>query len=234
MPKLQHVAIIPDGNRRWAKAKGLPSFMGHQEGAKTAEKILNHALSLKIPYLTFWGASIDNVTKRDKVETEFLFKLFEDYFKKLLKNKEIQENEVRIHAFGEWRTYFSPSCRAAIEEAVEKTKHYNKFHLNFLLAYSGIGEMTAAVSQIAQLAKEQSELVVTPELIKQNLFTVGMPPVDLVVRTGGEPHFSSGFMMWDVADAHLYFTETFYPDFSVEEFGKAIEEFESRERRLGK
>jgi undecaprenyl diphosphate synthase len=90
------------------------------------------------------------------------------------------------------------------------------------------------VSQIAQLAKEQSELVVTPELIKQNLFTVGMPPVDLVVRTGGEPHFSSGFMMWDVADAHLYFTETFYPDFSVEEFGKAIEEFESRERRLGK
>ena len=69
MPKLQHVAIIPDGNRRWAKAKGLPSFMGHQEGAKTAEKILNHALSLKMPYLTFWGASIDNVSKRYKMET---------------------------------------------------------------------------------------------------------------------------------------------------------------------
>lgn len=234
MSKIQHVAIIPDGNRRWAKKQNLPSFMGHQEGAKIAEKILNHALTLKIPYLTFWCASIDNVTKRDKVETDFLFKLFEDYFKKIIQNKEVHEHEVGINVFGKWKDYFPKSCQDAIEDAIEKTKNYHKYHLTFLLAYSGIEEMTEAVKNIAKLSRENSNINITPELIKSNLYTKQVPPVDLVIRTGGEPHFSTGFMMWDVADAHFYFTETFYPDFSTEEFSKAIEEFESRERRLGK
>jgi undecaprenyl diphosphate synthase len=230
----RHIAIIPDGNRRWAKEQGLLAFFGHKEGAKRAEEIMRYAIDLAIPYFSFWGSSVDNVTKRDSAEVKVLFDLNEEYFKKLVNDKQIHERGVKINAFGAWRNYFSEGSKRAIEETVEATKHYSNFQANFLLAYSGFEEMQQAIEKIIIQKQKNTQLLITKDVIKENLFTTGMPPVDLVIRTGGEPHFSSGFMMWDVADAQLYFTPTYWPDFSVTEFQKALDYFSGTERRMGK
>lgn len=226
----RHIAIIPDGNRRWAKKQGLKVFFGHKAGAATTEKILKEVLKLGVSYLTFWGCSVDNLIKRDPEEIRFLLALFEEHFNKLADNETVHREQVRIEAYGLWRDYFNDSARQATERMLERTAHYDKYHLTFLLGYSGIVEMTNAFQEIQQAGHAH----VTPDLIKQHLYTRDLPPVDLAIRTGGEPHLSSGFMMWDMADAHLYFTETLWPDFAPEEFNRAIGRFSSTERRKGK
>lgn len=232
LPK--HVAIIPDGNRRWAKKRGLLSFFGHRAGAKTSEKILNAALDLKIPYITFWGSSKDNIIKRSKEEVNFLFKIFENEFKKLVKNKRIHANKVKINVLGEWERYFPIEVKKAIKEAIEKTKNYNDYNLTFLLAYSGKDEMIEAIKKILKSEIRNPKLEIDGDLIKDNLWTKDLPLVDLIIRTGGDPHNSNGFMMWDTADSQLYFTDTLWPDFSPEEFKKAITAYSKIERRFGK
>ncbi len=229
-----HIVIIPDGNRRWAKNKGLPSFFGHREGAKTTEKILKAAMEMKIPHFTFWGCSLNNVLKRPKKEIDFLFGIFEKYFEKLGKNREVHKNGVKIDVIGRWRKIFPERVKKAIEGAIEKTKDYKNYRLTFLMAYSGVDEMTAAIQKIAQLKIRDPKFEIDEKTIKENLWTKDLPPVDLVIRTGGEPHWSGGLMMWDVAEAQLYFTKTLWPDFSVEEFKKTAERYSETERRMGK
>ncbi len=233
LPK--HIVLIPDGNRRWAKKKGLPPFFGHREGAKTSEKILKAALDLKIPCFTFWGTSLDNITKRNPREVKFLFDIFERWFKKLAKSKDIHKNFVKINVLGRWNELFPERVKKPIKEAIEKTKNYKNHQLTFLLAYSGIDEMTTAIRKIAELTlRRGSGHGINEKLIKNNLWTKDLPSVDLVIRTGGEPHWSDGLMMWDVAYSQLYFTETLFPDFSVEEFKKALTRYSQTERRMGK
>lgn len=227
--EIKHIALIPDGNRRWAKKHNLPGFMGHREGAKSAEKIYEKAFDLKIPYVSFWGCSISNLTERDPAEVKFLLELFEQHFKKFAKSEKVHENKVNITAIGKWRDYFTPSCSAAVDEMVEATKDYNNLHLNFLLGYSGTEEMLSAIKKLKDSGKE-----INGKNLKDSLYTSGLPPVDLVIRTGGEPHISTGFMMWDTAEAGLYFTETLWPDFSPEEFQKAIDTVAKTEKRRGK
>ena len=235
----RHIAIIPEGNRRWAKKrsallkKELPSFFGHKEGAKTTEKIFNAALNFKIPYLTFWGLSLDNIKKRDASEVEFLFKLYEQYFQKLAWNRRVHQNQIKINVFGRWNELFPASVRQAIRKAIGKTRNYKNYQLSFLMAYSGIDEMINAIQRIAKIKKQNPKFKINEEAIKANLWTKILPPVDLVVRTGGEPHWSSGFMMWDTANAQFYFTDTFYPDFSIEEFERAIKQYSRTNRRMG-
>mgnify|MGYP001563464695 FL=1 len=245
----QHIVLIPDGNRRWAKKRGLPSFFGHRQGAKTTEKILKAILDLKIPCFTFWGSSLDNITKRSAPEVKFLFKIFEQYFKKLAKSKEVNQNKISINIIGRWRELFPESVKQEMAEAVEKTKDYKNYQLTFLMAYSGVDEMKSAIQKITELTLRQAQGKPKPgtwtlrrgsgqgideKLIKNNLWTKNLPAVDLVIRTGGEPHLSAGMMMWDTANSQLYFTETLYPDFSVEEFKKAIDKYGQIERRMGK
>ncbi|MDP3015031.1 MAG: polyprenyl diphosphate synthase [bacterium] len=230
----QHIVLIPDGNRRWAKKRGLPPFFGHRQGVKTTEKILKAVLDLKIPYLTFWGSSLDNIAKRPSQEVKFLFKIFEQHFKKLAKSKEVNQNKIKINILGRWRELFPESVKQAMEEVIKKTKDYKNYQLTFLMAYSGVDEMTSAIQGIAELRIKNAELRINEELIKNNLWTKDLPAVDLVIRTGGEPHWSAGMMMWDVANSQLYFTETLYPDFSVEEFKKAVNKYGQIERRMGK
>ncbi len=230
----RHIAIIPDGNRRWAKRHGLASWLGHREGAERAEKILEAALETGVTYYTFWGCSVSNVAKRDALEVRFLFELFEQFFKKLLTSEVVQKHEVRVRMLGEWRAYFPAAGQKVIEQLMRETEHFSKNNLTFLLAYNGTSEMTAAVSEIVELGRSRPELVVTEEVIKDHLWTRDLPPVDLVIRTGGEPHWSTGFMMWDVAEARLYFTDTLWPDFSEVEFQKALDYYEQMERREGK
>ena len=264
----QHIVIIPDGNRRWAKNKGLSSiFLGHNQGASVTEKIFRAALDLRVPFITFWGSSLDNVAKRPKTEVKFLFKLFEQQFKKLIKSREVHRDKVKVNVLGRWRKLFPEGLKRTIEELIEKTKNYKNHQLTFLMAYSGIDEMTAAIQKIAELTLRQAQgkplnqaqgkplrqvqggsprrgssteahpksswQGIDEKLIKANLWTKDLPPIDLVIRTGGEPHWSSGFMMWDTANSQFYFTKTFYPDLSVGEFKEAIEQYSRRERRMG-
>ena len=232
LPK--HVVIIPDGNRRWAKKRGLPSFIGHREGAKNTEKLLKAVLDLGIENLTLWGSSVDNVTKRSSAEIKFLMKIFEIYSKNLAKRKEIRENEIKVDVLGRWKEFFPPATKKAMQSLIDKTKKYKKRRLTFLMAYSGLDEMTQAINKISVLKAKNKKLKIDGNLIKKNLWTKDLPPVDLVIRTGGEPHWSSGMMMWDIADSQFYFTETLYPAFSVAEFKKALENYGSTERRMGK
>ena len=230
----KHIAIIPDGNRRWAREKGFKPWIGHRLGVKYFEKVLDKALELKIPYITFWGGSWDNLTKRAKIELNFLFKVYAEQFKRMLDDKRIHQNKVRINVLGRWKEILPQKTQIAIEEAMKRTKGYNQHFLTFLLAYNGTDEMTDCIQKIAELAK-QKPIKVTEKLIKENLWTKDLPPVDLIIRTGCEsdPHMSTGFMMWDAAYSQFHFTETLFPDFGPKEFEKIIEDYSKKERRLG-
>lgn len=235
---LKHVVVIPDGNRRWAKKRGFPVWVGHQAGAKTFEKVLDKALELKIPYLTFWGGSWDNLTRRSKIELNFLFKVYTKQFERIVSDKRIHQNKVKVNVLGRWQEVLPEATQKAIEKTKESTKDYNKYFLTFLLAYNGTDEMLACVQKIANLATRANPhgVKATEKLIKENLWTKDLPPVDLVIRTGCEddPHLSAGFMMWDTAYSQLYFTKTYLPAFTPEEFEEIIKDYGRRQRRFGK
>ncbi len=230
----QHIAIIPDGNRRWAYQKGLEAWRGHQRGVRALENILEASHSLKIPYLTFWGGSLDNFEKRPKKELRFLFKLYQEQFRRIIDDKRIEQDKVRVNVLGRWEQTLPFSTRSVIKKAIEKTRSYHNYFLTFLLAYNGTDEMTVCFQKIADLSR-QKRIKISENLIKKNLWTGSLPPVDLVIRTGvsRDPHLSAGFMMWQTAYAQLCFSKTLFPDFKTPEFNKIIRNYSSRERRLG-
>jgi len=232
---INHIAIIPDGNRRWARKRGIPLYEGHRIGVQTTEKIFEKALELKVPYLTFWAASYDNLIKRSREEVKFLINLINEEFKRLLGDARVHKNEVKVRILGRFKEVLPPKTLKIIEKLMEKTEKYDIFFLTFLLAYNGTDEMVEAIKKITQAFKE-STIKISQEAIKSFLWTRDLPPVDLVIRTGCEedPHNSAGFMMWHTAYSQYYFTKTLYPDFSPEEFERAINDFLERERRLGR
>jgi undecaprenyl diphosphate synthase len=227
-----HVAVIPDGNRRWAKARGMKPWEGHEFGAKNTEKIIRRAFKIGIKCLSFWGSSLENLKKRPFQEKRALLGIYERYFKQLLDSKEIHENEVKMNFIGKWEEQFPERLKKVIKECLQKTKNYKKCFLNFFLAYNGDDEMLEAVKSIAK--KHKLGAKITGDTIKENLMTRDLPPVDFLVRTGGEPHLSAGFMMWDIANSQMCFSQELYPDFNEEKFEKAIGEYDKRERRMGK
>lgn len=230
----RHVALVPDGNRRWARKRGFQSWIGHRAGVKSLEKILDRVLKLGISYFTFWGGSVDNLVKRSKIEVKFLVRAYTEQFKKIAKDKRIHQNEVKINVFGELEKYLPGDTQNAIKKAIEATKNYNRYFLNFLLAYNGTNEMVDCIQKIVDTTKDKK--VVTKDSIQKNLWTKDLPPVDLLIRTGcGEdPHISAGFMMWDTAYAQLYFTKTFFPAFTADDFETAVKNYSNRERRIGR
>ena len=229
-PIPKHVAIVPDGNRRWARGQGLKPWMGHKYATKTTKEIFRAALECKITYLSFWASSKDNLEKRPASEVKLLLNLFKREFTKLITDKDIHRNEIRVNILGDWRKQFSKEVKTPMENVIEATKNYNKFFLNFFVAYSGIDEMLEAIKKIA---KTKSSSKITAESIKNNLLTKDLPALDYLIRTGGEPHMSSGFMMWDIADAQMYFSEKPWPQFTVNDFKEAIKEYGDRKRRFG-
>lgn len=230
--KPKHIAIIPDGNRRWARVRGLMPWIGHEEGAKNTEKIINQALKIGINSISFWGSSLENLEKRPLREKRELLRIYEKYFKKLIESEKIHKNEARINIIGKWKGQFPKNLIKILEDGIEQTKHYQKYNLNFFLAYNGDDEMIEAVRKIAKKYKPGQKI--TGATIKENLMTRDLPPVDLLIRTGGDPHLSVGFMMWDIANAQLYFSEKYYPDFGEKEFTEAVQKYQRRERRHGK
>ncbi len=223
---VRHVAIIPDGNRRWAKARGKAPWLGHKEGIKTYEQVLKKALDLNIYCLSFWGMSVDNIEKREPREVKFLLGYFARNFIKALRSKELAKHDVRVSILGEWRKRFPRMLARLAERLITETKERKRHIINLLLCYDGKTEMEEAFRK-AQVSKK-------PNTWPENLLlTSSLPPVDLVIRTGGDPHLSAGFMMWDTADAQLHFSSKLWPDFTPQDFEKAIKDFLSRERRFG-
>jgi undecaprenyl diphosphate synthase len=230
----QHIAVIPDGNRRWAALRGRKPWEGHAQGARTFENIAREAFKLGIPYFTFWALSEDNLLKREKREISFLVKIITKVAKEISKRKWVQEMGVRIRVLGRWRDFLPHKAVHAIEVVENLTRGGSKHTLTILVAYNGTTEMVQAVQKIVELARVSPDLEINSLLIKKALWTAALPPVDFVIRTGGEPHWSNGFMMWDVADSQLYFTKTLWPDFNEKELKKALHNYSRRARRFGK
>ncbi len=229
----KHVAIIPDGNRRWARERGLKTREGHEEGAKNVEKVLRANLDLGVKYVTFWGSSLDNLQKRPLLEKKALLDIYRRYFLKLTESKDIHSNQVQVNVIGKWEEQFPEFVKKAIRKCITRTEKYSKYFLNFLLAYSGDDELIEAANNILSKCKGKVRRI-TAKIIKENLMTRNLPPVDLLVRTGGEPHNSTGFMMWDLANAQLYFSETLWPDFDEKKMREAVIDYSRRARKFGK
>ncbi|KKR19909.1 MAG: Isoprenyl transferase [Candidatus Moranbacteria bacterium GW2011_GWA2_39_41] len=228
----KHLAIIPDGNRRWAKDRGLEPWDGHEAGAENTEKLIRFALKKGVDCMTIWGSSMDNLTKRPLQEKKALLDIYKKYFERLLNGTDIDENEVRVNFIGRWEEQFPDSLKKVIHALIEKTQKYEKKMLNFMLAYNGDDDILSAIVKIHN--KYEKNVKITAELLKENLMTAQLPAVDYLIRTGGDAHLSTGFMMWDTANSQLYFSEEKYPDFNDEKLGEALEEYASRQRRFGK
>lgn len=223
----KHVAIIMDGNRRWAKKQGLSAVGGHNYVVdKVIEPIIEHSGDLGIQYLTLWAFSTEN-WKRDPVELSGIMALFKRGIIEKLGG--LIERGARLRFIGDL-SKFRPDLQEGMKQAVEKSKDNKKINVTFALNYGGRDEIVRAVGRLISESDGQS---VSESVIQQYLDTAGMPDPDLIIRTGGEQRLS-GFMMWQSAYSEFYFTETLMPDFTVEKFDLAIEEYQHRQRRYGK
>src|SRR3989338_10112817 len=225
----RHVAIIPDGNRRWAAEHGKSAIDGHTQGAEVIRTVMPHAADLGVEHVSIWGMSLDNFTKRDLQEVAGLLALFRKEFKDLAGSDTVHSRQARVNVFGRWREKFPLPVRSSVEHAISETAHYSRHFLNFFLAYDGVDEMMQAIKDIIAEGVQD----ISPEIIKHPLFTKDLPPVDFIIRTGGEPHLSAGFMMWDVTDSQLWFTQKLWPEFTTADFDEALAEYASRQRRKG-
>ena len=219
----QHIAIIMDGNGRWAKEKGLNRTAGHEEGAKTVREITTHANNLGIKYLTLYAFSTENWS-RPKLEVEFLMKLLERYLKNEL--PVYLENGVKFKAIGDL-SKFSKSLQKVINETQEKTKNCKGLTQVLALNYGSRDEITRAVKKLVDIKLEISQ-----ENIGACLDTAGIPDVDMLIRTSGEIRISN-YLLWQCAYAEMFFTKTYWPEFSKSELDDLLSDFKNRERRFG-
>jgi len=231
----KHIAIIPDGNRRWAKKRNLKPWEGHYEGAQRFEELVNVAFDAGVESITFWGSSVDNLTKRPLKEKMALLDIYEKYFQKLISDPRIFKDNIKINVIGKWQEQFPKKLKAMLKEGVAKTKSHTGLNLNFLLAYNGDDDMIEAIKSIISKGQEFIEKI-DSKLVADNLMSKVIPEIDLVIRTGveGDPHNSAGFLMWQTQNSQLYFTEDTFPEFTANKFITAMEDFSGRIRRLGK
>ena len=227
---ISHIALIMDGNRRWAKEHKLPSFEGHRRGENCIEPIIDYSIELGIPYLTFWAFSTEN-WKRSKKEVSYLLKLFRFNLDK--KIKKFHKKNVKLNVIGNL-SLFPEDLQKKTKNWMEKTKKNNAITVNMALSYGGRDEIIRAVNKWHNNARMQEckNAKFTLEGLENYLDTKGQPNPDLLIRTGGE-HRLSGFMLWQLEYCELYFTETLWPEFTQHEFQKALDEFEKRQRRFG-
>jgi undecaprenyl diphosphate synthase len=223
MNELKHVAIIMDGNRRWAAERGLPKFFGHTEGAKNLEQIVRAAMKAKLECLTLYALSTENFKNRSGEELEHLFSLFEkliDYQTFFL------ENNLRFNTIGKVEE-LPERVQKSLADFREKTKEKSGLVVTIAVNYGGRDEIVRAVKKLSG-AKEISE-----RFFSECLDTTGLPDVDLVIRTGGDKRLSN-FLLWQAAYAELYFTDIKWPAFSGEDFRSAVDWFNEQKRNKGK
>jgi undecaprenyl diphosphate synthase len=226
----EHVAIIMDGNGRWAKARGLPRIAGHHNGMKAVKRITKAADRIGVKVLTLYAFSTEN-WKRPKAEVEFLMKLPQEFLS--LELGELIENNVQVKMMGN-RDLLPDHTVAAVEEAVRQTQHNTGLILNFALNYGSRLEMVEAAKQ---LAKQAVAGELDPDKIEESdfekwLLSSGLPDPDLLIRTSGELRLSN-FMLWQLAYSEFWFTDVYWPEFSEEHLYDAIREYQRRARRYG-
>ncbi|MCI5584677.1 MAG: isoprenyl transferase [Lachnospiraceae bacterium] len=225
-----HVAIILDGNGRWAKVKGMPRNYGHVQGARTVEKICEEAYKMGIQYLTVYAFSTEN-WKRPQDEVDALMKLLRNYLKTCLKTAE--KNRMCVKVLGD-KSRLDDDIRKRIEELEKATAHNTGLHFQIALNYGGRDEIVRAVKKLACRIEEGSlrSEEITEKLMNESLDTAGIPDPDLLIRTCNELRISN-FLLWQLAYTEFYFTDIAWPDFSKEELVKAVEAYNRRDRRYG-
>ena len=228
-PLPKHIALILDGNGRWAKKRGLPRTMGHHKGAKTLQEIATVANQLGISYLTCFVFSTENWS-RPQEEVDYIMKEVIRLCENWPKTK---EKNIKLQMIGS-RKQVSSAVLSAIDEAVKQTKNCTGLTLSFAFNYGGKEEIIQATKSIAKLVQEKKLPVdaINESVFEGHLYTHNMPMVDLMVRTSGEMRISN-FLLWQIAYAEMYFPRTYWPDFHEKEFYIAIEEYQSRHRRFG-
>lgn len=226
----RHIAIIMDGNGRWASMRGLPRSEGHQAGAEPVRTVLTEARKAGVQYLTLYAFSTEN-WGRPADEVRGLFELLLKYLKGEL--DELVERGIRLAAIGDLES-LPPLAREALEAAMELTAGGGELTLTLALSYGSRAELTRAARLLARAAAEGrlDPESIGPEDMDRQLWTAGMPDPDLLIRTGGDMRLSN-FLLWQCAYTEFYFTPTLWPDFGAEDFQAALESFRRRERRFG-
>lgn len=225
-----HVAIIMDGNGRWAKSRGLPRTAGHKKGAEALRNLLVECQDMGIRYLTIYAFSSEN-WNRPQTEVSDLMQLLRFYLEKELRT--LIKHGIRLKVIGDL-SQVEPSIRKQIATAEEKSAHSDRFQLTVALSYGARNELAQATRCIAEKVKsgELNTEDITEETISAHLYTAALPDPDLLIRTGGEQRLSN-FLLWQQAYTELFFTPVYWPDFGIEHFKQALEEYAKRERRYG-
>ena len=224
-----HIAIILDGNGRWAKKRGMPRSFGHVKGCENLEDICEVAKELGVKYLTVYAFSTEN-WKRSKEEVDGLMKLFRNYLKKCIKIS--QKNNMRVKVIGDI-TAFDSDIQESIKKLEDFSKDFTDLHFQIALNYGSRDEITRAVNRMLEDQKAgKLEIPVSEDTISDYLDTAGLPDPDLMIRTSGELRLSS-YLLWQLAYSEFYFTDVPWPDFKKDELVKAIEKYNERDRRYG-
>ena len=225
-----HLAIIMDGNRRWAKEKGLSAFEGHRQGLKIVERIGEWCIKQGVKILTLYAFSTEN-WNRSRVEVDMLMKLFSRALN--LRNsymKNLHKNGIKLCVFGQ-KERLSKKLQKLITKAEESTKNNKKGILNLAISYGGRAEILEAVKKI--IKKKISPKEIDEKCFEENLWTAGIPAPDLIIRTGGEMRLS-GFLLWQAAYTEFYFCKRYWPAFTEKDLNQALEEYDKRKRSFGK
>ncbi len=224
----QHIAIIMDGNRRWAVERGLSVDEGHEAGTRNAERIIEHARSLGIKNLTLYTLSTENWRRRAKKEVEGIFNLLLQVIKK--KKEEYAHRGIKVFILGNFQAFPRKVARA-IESVLKVVISHERMKVNVALNYGGRDEIVKAIQEIIREGVPADK--VNEELISKHLYTNGQPDPDLLIRTGGDIRLSN-FLLWQMSYSELYFTDMLWPDFGPKELEKAIAEYQKRKRNFGK
>lgn len=229
LPK--HLAVIMDGNGRWAKQKGLFRSIGHENGTKAVREIVESCAEIQIPFLTLYAFSTEN-WNRPKLEVELLMKLLVSSLKKEIKT--LRDNNIKLNAIGNLHA-LPKKAFTELMDVIEKTENNSGMTLTLALSYGSREEITKTIREIS--LKVKNNLISPDEIdetvINNHLYTQNLPDVDLLIRTSGEQRISN-FLLWQIAYAELYFTETLWPDYTKAHLFEAIINYQNRERRFGK
>ena len=223
MNKVNHIAIIMDGNGRWGKKKGKNRNFGHQNGIKVIEKIVKSSIKINIPILTFYTFSSEN-WKRPKKEISFLFKLINFYFIKEINS--LIKNNIKINVIGNIKI-LPKKVRSCLIESMRKTKKCNKILVNLAINYGSHNEIIEATKQM-----KRKKVMMNVKNLQKNLYTKNLPNPDILIRTGGKNRLSN-FLLWQIAYTEIYFINKLWPDFNIMDYKKIINNFKNVKRNFG-
>jgi undecaprenyl diphosphate synthase len=238
-PLLTHLAIIPDGNRRWAKQHSITEQQSmYSKGCDKAFEIAEAAINLSVPFVTFWASSYANLAERPKAFAAAMESLYAKRFQELRSRPFIHEQRVHITIIGEWRTLLRPETAAVLQETMDATADYNDRELTILVGYDGQHERGYAAKSLLEqnLSTAPHDYSDADALLKQHAWSSDLPDVDLIIRTGSweDPHNSASFLSFLVGNAQYAFPPVLWPDFDYDMLKEIVDSYSERERRLGR